>query len=62
MANNPMDIGAIIAEETAKRLETMKKPDYEFPEKIGKKDAIAIIITIVVCGLLILGCMMGVIV
>ncbi len=62
MANNLVDIGTVITQETEKRLEIMKSPDYKFPEKAGKKDAIAIILAIAVCGLLILGCMTGVIV
>lgn len=62
MQKEPVDIGAIIAEETERRLDLMESPDYVMPEKAGKEDAIMIVAAIVICGLLILGCMTGVIV
>ncbi len=40
----------------------MKSPDYKFPEKADKKDAIGIIAAIAVSLLLIILCMTGVIV
>lgn len=62
MTSTTQDIGKLIEEETSQRLAEMESPDYVFPEKAGKKDYIAIVAAIVVCGLLIAGCMTGVIV
>lgn len=54
-------IEELIYNETKNRLEIMEKPDYEFPKRIGKADAIAITAGIVLCLLLIALCMTGVI-
>lgn len=62
MEKEKVDIGKLIYDETEKRLAMMEKPDYVFPDKAGKKDAIAIVAAILICGALILGCMTGVIV
>lgn len=56
------DIGKLIDEETKRRLDIMQQEDYVFPEKAGRKDVIAILTLIVICMVLIAGCMMGVIV
>ncbi len=56
------DIGKLIDEETKRRLEIMQQDNYVFPEKAGRKDLIAILVLIVICMVLISGCMMGVIV
>ncbi len=61
MVNNDIDIGKLISEETKKRLDIMGNPDYQFPKKATKKDAIAIVLSIVACVTLIIACMMGVI-
>ena len=55
-------IEQLITEETTARLEEMSKPDYEFPEKATKTDAILIVCGIVICVALIVLCMTGVIV
>ncbi len=55
-------IEELIYEEADKRLKLMKSPDYKFPEKADKKDAIGIIAAIAVSLLLIILCMTGVIV
>lgn len=62
MARKSVDIGRIIDEETEKRLVEMQDPNYEWPEKADKKDAIAIVLLIVICIVLIVLCMTGVIV
>lgn len=62
MEKEKIDIGTLIYDETEKRLATMEKADYVFPEKAGKKDAVAIVAAILICGALIVGCMTGVIV
>ncbi|MBQ0026111.1 MAG: hypothetical protein KBS79_01890 [Lachnospiraceae bacterium] len=55
-------IEELIYEETEQRLKEMSAPDYQFPEKADKKDAIAIVIGICVSLLLIVLCMTEVIV
>ena len=60
MANNE-DIGKIIDEETKKRLEIMQDDNYQWPERVDSKDYMLIIVLIVICILLIVGCMLGVI-
>lgn len=62
MAKENVDIGKLIDEETAKRLEVMKQEGYEWPEKADKKDVIGIALMMGVSAILILACMMGVIV
>lgn len=62
MKREAVDIGKLIDEETRRRLEIMESPDYEWPAKAGKADWIAIAAVFTICGLLILGCMTGVIV
>lgn len=54
-------IEEMIYEETEMRLNEMRKDDYIFPEKADKKDAIAIIVSIAICSVLIILCMIGVI-
>jgi len=54
-------IEKLIYDETKVRLEEMGGKDYIFPEKADKKDAIAIVSSIVVCVILIGLCMVGVI-
>ena len=54
-------IEELIYEETDERLKEMASPDYEFPQKADKKDAVAIIAAIAVCLVLIVLCMTGVI-
>ena len=61
MAGRNVDIGKLINEETEKRLNEMAKPEYQFPPKATKKDAIAIILIAAVCVVLIICCMAGVI-
>ena len=55
-------IEELIYEETDQRLKEMASPDYPWPEKADKKDAVAIIAGIVISLLLIVLCMTGVIV
>ena len=55
-------IDEMIYEETSKRLKEMSSPDYQFPEKADKKDAIGIIASCAICLVLIVLCMTGVIV
>ena len=55
-------IEEVIYEETDKRLKQMAAPDYQFPKKADKKDAIGIIASCAVCLLLIVLCMLEVIV
>lgn len=57
-----LSIEQLITEETTVRLAEMSKPDYEFPEKATKTDAILIAGGIVICVALIILCMTGVIV
>ena len=57
-----VDIGKLIDEETEKRLDLMQSPEYVFPKQAGKSDAIAIVVSIIICAALIFGCMTGVIV
>ena len=54
-------IEELIYEETDQRLKEMASPDYVFPEKADKKDAIGIVVSIAVCLLLIILCMVEVI-
>ena len=61
MEKEKVNIGALIDEETERRLAIMEDPNYEWPQKAGKGDVIAIVVTIAVCALLIIGCMTGVI-
>lgn len=55
-------IEELIYEETDQRLKEMATPDYPWPRKADKKDAIAIVAGIGVSLLLIILCMTGVIV
>ena len=54
-------IEELIYEETDQRLKEMAAPDYPWPRKADKKDAIGIIAGISISLLLIILCMMGVI-
>lgn len=62
MSKEKIDIGQLIDEETERRLKIMKEPDYEWPKKAGKGDAIAIVTSILACIILILLCVTEVIV
>jgi len=55
-------IEELIYEETDQRLKEMAVPDYHFPKKADKNDAIAIVAGIGISLILIILCMMGVIV
>ena len=55
-------IEELIYEETDQRLKEMAAPDYPWPRKADKKDAIAIVAGIGVSLLLIFLCMTGVVV
>ena len=55
------DIGRIIDEETASRLNEMSRADYEFPPKAAAWNWWAIVASVVVSVILIGLCMMGVI-
>ncbi len=55
------NIEVLIQEETAKRLNEMSDPSYEFPKKIGKGDVIGIVVGAVISLVLIVLCMVGVI-
>lgn len=55
-------IEELIYEETEQRLRQMAAPDYTFPQKADKKDAVAIVACIGISLLLIVMCMTGVIV
>ncbi len=55
-------IEELIYEETEKRLQEMSAPDYPWPVKADKIDAIAIIAGIGISLILIVLCMVGVIV
>lgn len=55
-------IEELIYEETDQRLKEMADPNYEFPPKADKKDAIGIIAAVVASLILIVLCMTGVIV
>ena len=55
-------IEELIYEETDQRLKEMAAPDYPWPQKADKKDAIAIVAGIGISLLLIVLCMTGVIV
>ncbi len=52
----------LIYEETDQRLKEMASPDYQWPKKADKTDAIAIVACIAVSLLLIILCVTGVIV
>ena len=54
-------IEELIYEETDQRLKEMASPDYPWPHKADKKDAIAIVTGICVSLFLIILCMTGVI-
>ena len=54
-------IDEIIYEETEQRLKEMSAPDYQFPRKATKTDAVAIITGISISLFLIILCMAGVI-
>lgn len=54
-------IEELIYEETDQRLKEMAAPDYQWPRKADKTDAIAIVAGICVSLLLIVLCMTGVI-
>ena len=54
-------IEELIYEETDKRLQEMAAPDYPWPSKADKMDAIAIIAGIGISLVLIVLCMVGVI-
>ncbi len=54
-------IEELIYEETDERLREMEAPDYPFPQKADRKDAISILVVIGVCLILIILCMTGVI-
>ena len=51
----------LIYEETAKRLEIMEQPDYEFTKRMGKGDFVIIAVAVAVSLVLIALCMTGVI-
>ena len=55
-------IEELIYEETDQRLKEMETANYPFPKKADKNDAIAIVIGISFCLMLIILCMTGVIV
>ena len=55
-------IEELIYEETDRRLKEMAAPDYPWPRRADKKDAIAIVTGIGISLLLIILCMTGVIV
>ena len=55
-------IEELIYEETEERLKEMAAPDYQFPKQADIKDVIGICLSIGVCLLLIILCMVGVIV
>lgn len=61
MAKEKVDIGQLIDDETAKRLEIMQSADYEWPKQAGKWNYYAIVACIVVCIVLIVLCMTEVI-
>ena len=54
-------IEELIYTETENRLSIMERPNYEFPPKASKIDAVAIVAGIVVCLFLICLCAVGVI-
>lgn len=55
---NKPSIEKIIQQETERRLDIMEKPDYHFPEPLGKIDWIAITFAILLCLILIAVCML----
>ena len=60
--NMEKSIEEVIAEETERRLAEMSAPDYQFPEKADRIDAVSIVILVGFSAILILLCMTGVIV
>ncbi len=60
-SNEKPSIGQLIDEETAKRIDIMGSPNYEFPKRITKVDVFFIIAGIAVSMFLIILCMTGVI-
>lgn len=56
------NIEQMIYEETEKRLKVMESDDYEFPERSGKGDYIAVAFCVVCSIVLIVLCATGVIV
>ena len=62
MAQEKVDIGQLIYDETEKRLNIMQQDDYIWPKKAGKWNWIVMIALMVVCITLIVLCMTGVIV
>jgi hypothetical protein len=55
------EIETLIYTETEKRLAVMEKPDYVYPDRIGKNDIAGMIILFSLSLFLILLCMTGVI-
>ena len=55
-------IEELICEETEQRLKEMSSPDYPFPERADRRDAVGIAALAGACLVLILLCMTGVIV
>ncbi len=51
----------LIYDETAKRLQEMESPEYEFPKPMGKVDFAVIVGLAAACVVLIVLCMTGVI-
>ena len=52
-------IEELIYEETDQRLKEMAAPDYPWPKKADKKDAIAIVVSMAISLILITLCMTG---
>lgn len=61
MEKEKVDVGALIDEETKRRLAVMEDENYQWPARAGIADGIAILVLLVICGLLIACCMTGVI-
>lgn len=63
MNQAPQDsIETLITEETEKRLKEMGSPEYQYPKKLGKADAVTAFVLAGVCAVLILLCMTGVVI
>lgn len=60
--SNELSLEEMLYTETKKRLEEMQKPDYVFPEKMGKGDFVAIGAMACVSLVLVVLCLVGVIV
>ena len=58
---NEISLEELISEETAKRLDEMSAPDYEFPKKITRWDVVWMVVGVAVSTILIALCMTGVI-